>query len=73
MDLRQYKAGQSTVVRKSEEIEKLKRKREINARYSRLMLSNTIKHFRKQGHVTIRLSEKLNGNGNRLDGKILKI
>lgn len=51
---------------RTNEIEKLRRKKEINARYSRLFLSKTIKHFQKQGHVTICLSEKLNGN---LNGK----
>lgn len=52
--------------KKSEEMEKLRRKREINARYSRLLLTKTIKQFQRQGHVTICLSEKLNGN---FDGK----
>lgn len=59
--------GGFVAVKKSEELEKLKRKKEINARYSRLSLSKTIEHFQQQGHVTICLSGKLNKN---LDGKI---
>lgn len=41
--------------------DKLRRRREINARYSRLSLSKTIQHFQSQGHVTISISEKFNG------------
>lgn len=73
MDVPKCKRKQPTecvVVKKSDEMEKLRRKREINARYSRLLLSKTIKQFQKQGHVTICLSEKLNGN---VDGKIKSI
>lgn len=61
-------SGGLVVPTKSEELEKLRRKKEINARYSRLLLSKTIKHFQKQGNVTICLSEKLNDN---VDGKFL--
>lgn len=48
------------IAKKSEKIEKLRRKREINARYSRLLISKTIQHFQNQEHVTISHSEKLN-------------
>lgn len=44
----------------SEQQEKLRKKREINARYSRLLVSKTIQHFQSQGHVTISISEKSN-------------
>lgn len=58
-------APRCIVVNRTDEIEKFRRKQEINARYSRLMPSNTIKQYQKRGHVTIRLSENFNGNGNK--------
>lgn len=66
MDVPRCRTRQSTqynvVAKKSEETEKLRRKHEINARYSRLTVSKTIKYIQKQEQVTMCLSEKCNGN-----------